>query len=82
MARDNRLSPFLEMVQEAVHNKDVRSIIEAMRIFGYINEIQYSNMNTQWSRITESSMVRTDGAETLELSRSPRDPEEILPSIY
>jgi hypothetical protein len=82
MVRDNRLSPFLDMVQEAVHNKDVRSIIEAMRIFGYINEIQYSDMNTQWSRMTQSSMVRTDGAETLELSRTPRDPEEVLPSIY
>jgi hypothetical protein len=79
VARESRVATFVELLKQACESNDVRAIIEAMRICGYINEIQYSALNTEWSQRQPSGMVRSDGAETIELSR---DPEEILPSQY
>jgi len=46
----------------------MRAIVEALRIFGYINEIEYSELNTELT-ILSTEMVRADGAETIELAR-------------
>lgn len=82
----DRVAPFLRMVETAVpQNNNVQIVIEAMRIFGYINEIQYSELNTTWVRMQNLISRRSDGAETIELSREPqvpKDPEDILPSQY
>jgi hypothetical protein len=53
----------------------MRAIVEAMRIFGYINEIEYSGLNTELT-ILSTELVRSDGAETIELARR-LDPEDI-----
>jgi hypothetical protein len=53
----------------------MRSIVEALRIFGYINEMEYSELNTELT-ILQREVVRGDGAETIELARRG-DPEDI-----
>lgn len=81
MVRD-RTSPFLKSI--AASATDVRAIVEALRIFGYINEMEYSELNTELTVLT-TEMVRGDGAETIELARhnmtplndSGVDPDEI-----
>lgn len=82
MVRD-RVNPFLRTIEKACVNADVRGVIEALRMFGYINEIEYSELNTEYSLHTQETMIRKDFAETLELARTPpKDPEEILPREY
>jgi len=84
MARD-RVAPFLETIEQACIETSVLSVIEAMRIFGYVSEDEYSKLTTGWTKMTRFSMVRIDGAETIELAREnklPQDPEEILPREY
>jgi len=62
------------MVEIAVHeHSSVRDVIEAMRVFGYINEHQYSELNTGYTQMTHAPSVRSDGAETIELARDPVD---------
>ena len=80
MVRD-RTSPFLKTIAKST--SDVRSIIEALRIFGYINEVEYSELNTELSIIT-TEMIRSDGAETIDFARNNitplnmhDDPDEI-----
>jgi hypothetical protein len=86
MARDTRVESFVKMVERAVNEtSSVMTVFEAMRLFGYITETQYSDFNTTWMRLTKAPSVRSDGAETIELARRPNlpeDPEDILPSIY
>jgi hypothetical protein len=87
MARD-RLAPFLKMVQQACAENDVLSVIEAIRIFGYVSEDEYSKLTTKWTRMSNAARIRTDGAVTIELARlgltplnmhdsGTDDPEEI-----
>ena len=86
MAR-NRADAFLKTIQ--VSSTDPRAIVEALRIFGYVNEMQYSELNTELT-ILSTEMIRSDGAETIELVRKPidmrpivvLDPEDILPGEY
>jgi hypothetical protein len=88
MARD-RTESFLRMISET---GQPQTVIEAMRLFGYINEIQYSELNTAWIKMTAPVSFRTDGAETIELARHPKvgmaaeldwaEAEKILPSLY
>lgn len=84
MARD-RANSFLRTIQ--VSSTDPRGVVEALRIFGYINEIQYSELNTELTILT-TEMIRSDGAETIELARTVsmyNDPEEIpgmIPKEY
>jgi CheY-like chemotaxis protein len=47
--------------------------VEALRIFGYINEIEYSELNTELT-ILDHEMIRMDGAETIELARHNMTP--------
>lgn len=82
MARDGRVEAFIKTAEQAVVTNNVMSVFEAMRLFGYINEIEYSELNTVWLRMTRQPSVRSDGAETIELARTPIDPEEILPREY
>jgi len=65
MAR-NTASSFLKTIEQS--SKDMRAIVEALRIFGYINEIEYSELNTELT-ILSTELVRADGAETIELAR-------------
>jgi hypothetical protein len=68
------------MVVSAVHDKNsVFTVVEAMRVFGYINEQQYSELTTAYQRMAHAPSVRQDGAETIELARNP---EKILPGEY
>lgn len=80
MARD-RVSPFLNTIAKST--SDVRSIVEALRIFGYINEIEYSELNTEIT-ILQREIVRADGAETIELARrgDPADIPGMIPREY
>ncbi len=71
MARD-RASSFLRTIEQS--SKDMRGVVEAMRIFGYINEVAYSELNTELTILT-TEMIRGDGAETIELVRTPIDLE-------
>lgn len=76
MARDRAVS-FLKTIEQS--NKDPRGVVEALRIFGYINEMQYSELNTELT-ILDHEMIRSDGAETIELARTAtmyQDVEEI-----
>jgi hypothetical protein len=82
MARDSRVEAFIKTTEQAVVTGSVMSVFEAMRLFGYINEMEYSELNTAWLRMTRHPSVRSDGAETIELARTPIDPEEILPKEY
>ena len=82
MARD-RVVPFMKMIEHAVHvQSSVLGVVEAMRMFGYVNEIEYSELTTVYAQQTQTHMVRHDGAETIPLARSYNSPEEILPSKY
>jgi hypothetical protein len=66
------------MVQQACAENDVLSIIEAIRIFGYVSEDEYSKLTTKWTRMSNAATIRKDGAVTIELARErPQDPEEI-----
>jgi hypothetical protein len=68
------------MISSAVsHKNSVYTIIEAMRVFGYINEQQYSELNTTFQQQTHAPSVRQDGAETIELARNP---DKVLPGEY
>jgi hypothetical protein len=79
----SRVEPFLRMIEDAMFNRmSVLSVIEAMRLFGYINEIQYSELNTAWVKITQAVPVRSDGAETIELARDPQDIPGMIPREY
>lgn len=73
MARD-RANAFLRTI--AVSSKDTRAIVEAMRIFGYINEMTYSELNTELT-IISTEIIRSDGAETIELARRPLTPVDL-----
>jgi len=76
----NRTIPFINVINQACASGDALAIIEGMRIFGYVNEIEYSELTTAWTKMTERHLVREDGAETIELARAPKeysDPEEI-----
>jgi len=78
MARD-RIVPFVKMIEYAVHEQSsVLGVIEAMRLFGYVNEIEYSELTTVYTQ--HATMVRHDGAETIPLARMT--PEEILPREF
>lgn len=85
------------LIQLVTKPPQVRSIISLMRTLGYINEIQYSAMNTRLSEQTIT--IRGDGSETIELARlnmhideevpplsnaikQPMDPEDVLPREY
>lgn len=74
MARD-RVVPFVKMIEDACDKTSVQTVFEAMRLFGYINEQQYSELNTAWVRMTAIPSVRSDGAETIELSRMKKRPQ-------
>lgn len=84
MARD-RVTPFVKMVEDACVRTSVQGVFEAMRMFGYVNEQQYSELNTTWMKLTASTQVRSDGAETIELARfglrplNMHDSEDIPP---
>jgi hypothetical protein len=79
----NRVIPFLRMIEDAVAiHPSVQSIIEAMRMFGYINEIQYSELNTEWVKMTTPVNVRSDGAETIELARDPQEIPGMIPREF
>lgn len=67
MARVDRASNFLKTIEQST--KDLRAVIEALRIFGYINEIEYSELNTELT-ILSHEMIRTDRAETIEFART------------
>lgn len=79
MARD-RVTPFVKMIEDACVRTSVQTVFEAMRLFGYINEQQYSELNTTWQQMTSVPSVRNDGAETIELSRMKKtsDPETLM----
>jgi hypothetical protein len=79
----NRVEPFLRMIEDAVALRpSVHSVIEAMRLFGYINEQQYSELNTAWVKMTTPAHVRSDGAETIELARDPQDIPGMIPREF
>lgn len=78
MARD-KVIPFVRMID---HAANAQTVIEAMRIFGYINEQQYSELNTAWVMMTQQLVVRSDGAETIELARNPEDIPGMIPREY
>lgn len=65
MARDRAVS-FLKTIEQSA--KDMRSIVEALRIFGYINEMEYSELNTELTILLQE-FIRTDRAETIEFAR-------------
>ena len=72
----DRTRPFLESIYQIAGTLDLvasesvtRGIIENLRLFGYINEIEYSQMNTILSETLPT--VRTDRAETIEMARAP-----------
>jgi hypothetical protein len=69
----NRANSFLKTIEQS--SSDMRAIVEAMRIFGYINEIEYSGLNTELT-ILSTELIRADGAETIELARKPIDLEQ------
>jgi hypothetical protein len=79
----NREQVFVEAMWSLSKDESiVRGTISILRTLGYINEIQFSSMNTILTKIS-NSMIRHDKAETLELGRElkQKTPEEILPSI-
>lgn len=81
MARD-RTVPFVHMINNAIANGDAMSVIEGMRIFGYVDEMEYSKLTTAWARMTSGVIVRTDGAETIELARNPEEIPGMIPKEY
>ena len=81
MARDKTI-PFIHLINNACATGDAMAVIEGMRIFGYVNEIEYSKLTTAWTQITQGVLVRSDGAETIELARMPKDPEDVLPKEF
>lgn len=94
MAGTNRITGgFVASLAEILGGNDekMRAVVEQMRVFGLIQEQQYSAMNTIITT-NYSGSVRKDGAETLELGRASAnpqlkeygisvDPERILPSL-
>jgi hypothetical protein len=82
MARD-RVKPFIGMLRQAADQKSteesLRMIIESLRVMGYVDEMEYSALNTELNRQVHAIPVRTDGSETIELARNA---EEILPREY
>jgi hypothetical protein len=71
MARD-KVVPFVHMINNACATGDSMAVIEGMRVFGYVNEIEYSKLCTAWAQMTQGVLVRSDGAETIELARTPK----------
>lgn len=71
LTSEEMVRPFIKMVEDACVRTSVQTVFEAMRMFGYVNEQQYSVLNTTWVRMTTPSHARNDGAETIELARKP-----------
>jgi len=74
-----KANSFLKTIE--VSCTDPRAIIEAMRIFGYINEVTYSELNTELT-IMSTEMVRGDGAETIELARRQPSVQDIEEAYF
>ncbi len=81
MARDKAIA-FVHMINNACASGDAMAVIEGMRIFGYVNEIEYSKLTTAWTKLTSGTIVRHDGAETIELARDPSEIPGMIPKEY
>lgn len=83
MVGDGRVIACVQMLLAGCRGNEqgTRTVIEAFRLFGYISEMEYSALNTELTNAVGNT-VRSDGAETIELARMPKDPEEILPKEF
>lgn len=72
----------METIEQACINSSVLGVIEAMRIFGYVTEDEYSKLTTGWTKMTRFDFVRTDKAETIELARDPEEIPGMIPREY